>query len=89
MECGENGVLSYIGGRSDCVWFRQDMRFDDVVKVVEGTVEEGLRGYRLWYNTKYDRKMLLPLQRDGDMGKLMKGNEEFGYMYIAKRDVPI
>ena len=33
--------------------------------------------------------MLLPLQRDGDVGKLLKGNEEFGYMYIAERDVPI
>ena len=33
--------------------------------------------------------MLLPLQRDGDVGKLLKGNEEFRYMYIAERDVPI
>ena len=33
--------------------------------------------------------MLLPLQRDGDVGKLVKGNDEFGYMYIAERDIPI
>jgi len=65
------------------------MRFDDVVKVVDGTIEEGLRARRLWYSTKYDRKILLSLQKDGDVRKLLKGNEEFGYMYIVERDVPI
>jgi len=30
------------------------MRFDDVVKAVEGTIHEGLQGRRLWYSTKYD-----------------------------------
>jgi len=74
---------------NDCVWLRQDMRFDDVVKDVEGTIEEGLRGCTLWYSTKYDRKMLMQLQRDGDVGKLVKGNDEFGYMYITERDVPM
>jgi len=59
------------------------MGYDDVVKVVEGTIEEGLQGRSLWYSTKYDRKMLLPLRRDVDVGKLVKGNEDFGYMYIA------
>ena len=33
--------------------------------------------------------MLLPLQRDGDVGKLVKGNDEFGYMYIAEMHIPI
>jgi len=42
LECGGNGMLSYVGGRSDCLWIRQGMRFDEVVKVVEGTIEEGL-----------------------------------------------
>ena len=65
------------------------MRFDDVVKVVEGMKQEGLQGRTLWYSTKYDWRMLLPLQRGGDVGKLVKGNDEFGYMYIAERDVPI
>ena len=29
--------------------------------------------------------MLLQLQRDGDVGKMMKGNDEYGYMYIGGR----
>ena len=48
-----------------------------MVKAVEGIIEEGLRGRTLWYSTKYDRKMLMQLQRDGDVGK---GNDEFAYM---------
>ena len=84
LECAVNGLLSYQGGSSDCVWLRQDMGYDDVVKVVEGTIEEGIQGRSLWYSTKYDRKMLLPLRRDADVGKLVKGNDEFGYMYIAE-----
>ena len=71
------------------MWITQGMTFDEVVKVVEATIEEGLRGRRLLYSTKYDRKMLLPLQRDGDVGKLLKGNDDFGYKYIAERDVPM
>ena len=89
LECGGNGLLSYVGGRNDCVWLRQDMRFEDVVKAVEGTIEERLRGRTLWYSTKYDRKMLMQLQRDGDVGKLVKENDKFGYTYIAERDVPM
>jgi len=34
-----NRVLSYQGGS---VWLRQDMGFDDVIKIVEGTIQEGL-----------------------------------------------
>jgi len=83
LECGVNGVLSYQGGSSDCVWLRQDMEYHDVVKVVGGMIQEGLQGRSLWYSTRYDRKMLLPLQREGDVGKLEKGSDEFGCMYIA------
>ena len=89
LECGVNGVLSYQGGSSDCVWLRQDLGLHDVVKVVEGTIQEGLQGRSLWYSTKYDRKMVLPLRRDVDVGKLVKGNDEFGYMYIVDKNVPI
>ena len=89
LECGVNGVLSYEGGSSDCVWLKEDMGLDDVVKVVEGTIEEGLQGRSLWYSTKYDRRMVLPLRRDVDVGKLVKGNDEFGYMYIVDKNVPI
>jgi len=65
------------------------MEFDDVVKVVEGTIQEGLQERTLWYSTKYDQKILLPLQRDEDVEKLVKGNDEYGYMYIGEKDVPI
>ena len=84
LECGVNGVLSYQGESNDCVWLRQDMRFHNVVKVVKGTIQEGLQGRTLWYSTKYDRKILLSLQRDEDAGKLVKGNDELGYIILLR-----
>ena len=47
LECGVNGQLSYMGGSSDCVWVTEDMRYEDVVRAVEGTIQEGLQGRRL------------------------------------------
>ena len=60
-----------------------------MVKALEGRIHKGLQGLRLWYSTKYDRKMLLQLQRNRDVGKLVKANDESEYMYIAERDVTI
>jgi len=71
------------------VWLRQDIGFHHVVKVVEGMIQEGPQGRSLWYSTKYDWKMLLPLQRDMDVGTLVKGNDEFGDMYIVERNAQI
>ena len=65
------------------------MGFDNVVKVVERMIQEGLQERTLWYSTKYDQKISLLLQRDWDVGKLVKGNNEFEYMYIAEKEVPI
>ena len=40
----------------------------------------------MWYNTKYDWTMLMALQRDGDMGKFIKDNDAFGYIYMRMPD---
>jgi len=84
-----NGFLTYQRGSSNCVWLRQDIEVGDVVKLVERTKQEGLWERMLWYSTKYDRNMFTPLPRDGDVGKLLKGNDEFGYMYVAEKDVSV
>jgi len=33
--------------------------------------------------------MLMALQRDEDVGKFIKANDAFGYMYIAEKEGPI
>ena len=89
LKRGGNGVLTYHGGISDCILMRQNIGVADVVKVEEEMMGEGFRECRLWYNTKFDRNLLMPLQRDGDVGKLIKGNDDFMYMYVAEKDGPI
>ena len=50
---------------------------------------EGWKEQSLWYNIKYDRIMLMSLHRNADVCKLIKGNDEFYYMYVAEKDRPI
>ena len=50
---------------------------------------EGLKGRRLWYNTKYNQSTLLLLHRDGDVCKLITSNDEFAYIYIVDKDGPM
>jgi len=86
LKCGGNSVLTYHGGSSDCIMVRKNMRVGDVVKVVEGMIGEGLREHGLVYTMKFDRNMIITLQRDGDVVKLVKGNDEFSYMYVAGKE---
>ncbi|KAJ8436061.1 hypothetical protein Cgig2_000357 [Carnegiea gigantea] len=88
VKSGRNGVLTYQGGSRDCVWVRQNIRVDEV-KLAEEIVGEGLKGRKLWYNTKYDRSMWMLLHRDVDVCKLIKSNDEFACMYIANKDRPM
>ncbi|KAJ8422350.1 hypothetical protein Cgig2_015345 [Carnegiea gigantea] len=57
----------------------------EVLRLVEEIMGEGLRGQRMWYSLKCNRFELLPLGRDGDVKKLMKGNNEYAYLYVAGR----
>ncbi|KAJ8433147.1 hypothetical protein Cgig2_007111 [Carnegiea gigantea] len=45
----------------------------DVLRLVEEVMGEGLRGRLIWHSLKCNRMELLPLGRDADVGKLMKG----------------
>ncbi|KAJ8423056.1 hypothetical protein Cgig2_019826 [Carnegiea gigantea] len=55
----------------------------DMLRLVEEVMREGLRGRLMWYSLKCNQMELLPLGRDADMGKLMKGNDEYAYVYVA------
>jgi len=44
------------------------MGVNDVVKLVERMIQEGLQERMLWYSTKYDWNILMPLQKDENMG---------------------
>ena len=37
---------------------------------------------------KFDRRIVVPFGRYGDLLKLMKGNDEFTFMYVGGKDGP-
>jgi len=37
---------------------------------------------------KFDRRMLIPFERDGDSPKLVKSNDEYAYRYMGGNDGP-
>ena len=86
LEVRSNGGLTYHGGRSDCVWLRTGMGIGNILKVVEEVMRDYLSERKLWYNIEYDRSMILLVQGDADVWKLIKGNDEFSYMYVAEED---
>ncbi|KAJ8444545.1 hypothetical protein Cgig2_000824 [Carnegiea gigantea] len=72
-------MVSYQGGRKDCVWVKEDMTAVEVMMLVEAAMGEGLKGRVMWLSLKYDRRQLIRLGRDADVMKLMKGNEEYSW----------
>ena len=65
------------------------MAIGNVLKLAEEAIGEGLREHRSWYNTKYYRRMILQSQRDADVRKLIKGNDDLAYTYVAVKGCPI
>ncbi|KAJ8431692.1 hypothetical protein Cgig2_006548 [Carnegiea gigantea] len=55
----------------------------EVLRIVEEAMGKGIRGRRMWYSLKCNRLESLSLRRDGDVKKLMKGNDEYAYFYVA------
>ncbi|KAJ8444285.1 hypothetical protein Cgig2_029698 [Carnegiea gigantea] len=85
-RCG--GKLCYKGRRKDCVWVKENMGVLDVLRLVEEVMGEGLRSRLMWYSLKCNQMELLPLGRDADVGKLMKGNDEYAYVYVEGSEGP-
>jgi len=70
------------------VWVKENMGVLEVLRLVEEAMGKGVRGRRMWYSLKCNRFELLPLGRDGDVKKLMKGNDEYAYLYVAGSEGP-
>ena len=55
----------------------------EVIWLVEKAIGEGLRCRLMWHSLKCNQIKLLPFGRDGDFRKLMKGNDEYEYLYMG------
>ena len=49
---------------------------------------ESVRGRHVWYNLKFDRRLLMPFEKDKDVMKSVRGNDEHAYLYIAGKEGP-
>lgn len=83
VDEGANGAVTYVGGNTRCVWISEGMGVREVRKVVETAVGLCLEGRKAWYNMKFDRRLLMPFENDGDLVSLMRGNDGHAYVYIA------
>ncbi|KAJ8435885.1 hypothetical protein Cgig2_010918 [Carnegiea gigantea] len=82
------GKIILLAGKKDCVWVKKNMGVLEVLQLVEEAMGEGIRGRRMWYRLKCNRLELLPLGRDVDVKKLMKGNDEYAYLYATGSEGP-
>ena len=55
-------------------------------KIGGGGNGEGFKGREMWYSMKYDRREVHLLGKDVDVTKLMKGNEEYAYIYVGGKE---
>ena len=58
----------------------QNMRVADVLKLIEHAMGMSVRELKIWYSTKFDRRMMLPFQDDGDVVSMIRGNDGHGYL---------
>ena len=52
-------------------------------KSLDEVVGMGLTNRKVWYNLKYDQRLMIHLQSDADVRSLMRGNDAQAYQYIA------
>jgi len=88
LNDGVNGLMTYVGGRNACMWISPSMGVGDVLNLLEREMGESVRGQHVWYSLKFDRRMLMPLEKDEDVVKLVRGNDGHAYIYIAGKDGP-
>ena len=79
-----NGMLNYVGGNTKCAWMSQDMTVEDILKLVEQAMGVSVREVKMWYSMKFDRRMMVPFQDNGDVVSMMRGNDGHGYLYVVR-----
>jgi len=65
------------------------MRFGDVLKLVEHAMGMVLKEAKVWYTMKFDRRLFLPFENDGDIRSMMRKNDGHAYLYVTALQVPV
>ena len=83
LEDGMNEMMNYVSGSTKCVWMSQDIRVVDILKLAEEAMGVSVRELKMWYTMKFDQRMMLPFQDDGNVMSMMRGNDCHGYLYVG------
>jgi len=61
-------------------------RVEELRKMVQGTVGDGVQVEGLWYSLKYDINMIMTVERDMDVRMMLKRNNEHEYLYVGGKN---
>ncbi|KAJ8438352.1 LOW QUALITY PROTEIN: hypothetical protein Cgig2_015279 [Carnegiea gigantea] len=85
LEDSGDGKVTYKGGSRKCT-LRERRRACWPGRMVKETVAGDLPEQNIWYNLKYNRKMLMPVEGDMDARIRLKGNDDYDiYIWVAMR----
>ena len=59
-----------------------------MLKLVEHAMGVVLKEVKVWYTIKFDRRLLLPFENDGEIRSMMRGNDGHAYLYFTAMEVP-
>ena len=79
--------MSHVDGRTEYVDV-EDMGEAADMKLVDKVLKESLGKRKLWFSMKFDRRILALVGRYGDLLKLVKGNDEYAFLYMSGKDRP-
>ncbi|KAJ8434108.1 hypothetical protein Cgig2_005787 [Carnegiea gigantea] len=81
--------VTYEGGLRKCMVVKEGMGIEELIRMVREMIGSDMSEEKLWYSLKYDREMLVAVEGDSDVKAIFKGNDEHGYMYIARNGGPV
>ncbi|KAJ8436084.1 hypothetical protein Cgig2_000986 [Carnegiea gigantea] len=87
-ESGDEKVV-YEAGSRKCIVVKEGMEVEEVMKMVKEIRGADMSEEKLWYSLKYDREMLVAVEGDNDVKIIFKGNDEHGYLYVARNGGPM
>ncbi|KAJ8424605.1 hypothetical protein Cgig2_014409 [Carnegiea gigantea] len=88
VESGD-GKVTYEGGSRKCMVVREGTGAEELFKMVRKMTGSDKSEEKLWYNLRYDREMLVPVEVDSDVEVIFKGNDEHGYLYVSGNAGPV
>jgi len=86
LDDGGAEKITYVRGWTKCIVLKEGMGMEEMRRMVSEITGNDLTVQKLWYSLKYDRGMVIELEGDHDVRMFVKGNDEYGYLYVGDSD---